>query len=57
MGCCGLMLVVVWVSDFGGFGFRDPFLGFTGCGLPVGHEVLVRLWMVLSGCWWFSVGF
>ena len=57
MGCCGSMLVAVWVSGFVGFGFQDPFLGFTGCGLPVGHEVLVQLLMVFSGCWWFSVGF
>ena len=42
---------------FGGSGFQDPFLGVMGCGLSVGHEVLVRLWMVFSGCWWFSVGF
>ena len=55
---CGLL----WFNaggcvGFGGSGFQDPFLGFMGCGLSVGHEVLVRLWIVFSGCWWFSVGF
>ena len=48
-GCVGFMFCGFWVSR--------SFLGFTGCGLPVGHEVLVRLWMVFNGCWWFSVGF
>ena len=48
MGCCGSMLVAVWVSGFVGSRFRDPFWGLQ----VVGCRWVMRCWF---GCGWCSV--